>query len=653
MARIEFTPSLGENPIQGFGANTGAASCAVNSKFWHGDLRPFQCPTETCKDRDIEETIKTMYSTCECACISWDVVVDIADCHCDFVVWTGDGKPQIAKGDELCNGESCDLGVPCPDAPPEATTEPCIDTSAECAEGCESAFTVCEEAAYAACDETAVQALRDALDACLKTQQCNDPSIDCDQTRRDYMAAKLALNDCKACAKEAAELCKEAKAECEESCPEEDCCDKQCGYYLYRYVNKYGQVGAPSPISGMVELSDTVDISGIPQPADGCITEVEIFALIAGDKKGLEQKIQNNSAFISQGVFPIGGTLTVPLTGNGLELDSWDYYPPPEDLQGVVCTDYGMAGFTDKCVWYTEANQIHAWNKKKCLDHKVKALKFHNGSLYALTDSWLYRMNLTAGNGDYDFSTPFRYGDRPLPLIGDSRSVSVGQSGIFYPSTMGGVLANNSQAQVITSRFAKDDWLSINPKTMQTEMFDYGVGMFTDMASYMYEFGDGTFGEASGQLYQLPFKPDATYVDNSGTLNYSVGNKWYKWDACYTPKEPCTDTPISLTDCCCPYTWQSEPLLFDTQTKLQDGFIEFVAGTGDVKVEIFEEGCTNKTYFEETFNSASEQCRKNRCHRKYFQWPVCEVQDQLTIRLTGCAHVRRVVLGSSRSALKG
>lgn len=651
MPRVEFIPSVGENPIQGFGANTGAAACAINSKLWHGDLRAFQCPRESCKD-EFDYDIKTLYSSCECACLAWDTVVSIADCHCDFIVWSGDGKPQIATNAELCQGESCDLGVPCPTVAPTVTVEECLDTSEECEAGCNDTYDACVEAAYSGCDEASVDALKAAYYACIDARDCGDPDRDCDSYRREWVAAKLELSDCKRCQAEEIAACKEAKEACVNACPDDACREKQCAYYVYRYINKYGQPSAPSPISSMVDLVDGAEISGIPLPAENCITEVEIFALIAGDKRGLEQQITNNSAFISQGIFPIGGTLSVPLTPHGLELDSWDYYPPPADLQGITCTDYGLAGFTDKCVWYTEPNQVHAWNRKKCLDHKVKALKYWNDALYVFTEAWIYRMQLNAGEGGYDFGRPFRYGDKPLPLIGDSRSVSVGQAGIFYPSTMGGVLVNNNQAKVITARFAKDDWLCINPKTMQTAVFDYGVGMFTDVASYMMEFGDGTY-DTQGELYQLPFKPDAVYTDNQGILNYSIGTKWYKWDSCYTPKEPCDDAPISLSECCCPYIWEGVPLFFDTQAKLQDGFIEFQPGTGDVRLEIFEPKCTEKILFEETFNEGSEQCRKNRCHRKYFTFPLCEIEDQIAIRLTGCAHVRRVVLGSSRKALAG
>ncbi len=660
MPRIVIKPNQGENPIAGWGNDAGWAACAINTKFWHGLLQPFQCPKlHCCRDFDI----KTLYSLDECDCIAWDTEVSIADCFCDFIFWTDDGKPQISTHEELCEGESCDLGVPCPTNAPTVKFAKCVDERAPCIDACDTAYDKCKAAAVAACDElqAEVDALREAYGECLRLKDCpeegEDPPDDCGDARKEWQEKQNELNRCLRCQQDDLRACRETRDRCKDACPEESCCDKQCVQFVYRYVNKYGQPGAPSKPSTIQEIAlnstDTISISGIERPpGNHCITHVEIFMTIAGNKTGLENPVKPNSGFMSMGVYSFAESFDMELGEPGLELDSWNYFPPPENLEGIQCTDMGLVGFEGKNIWYTEPNQPHAWSKKKCLDHTVKGLKYWNGILFAATDSWLYRMNLSQDEGSYEFSAPFRYGERPMPLLSDQRGMSAGQAGVFYPSVMGGVLATEGSARYITSKFGKDDWMGLNPKTMQTAVFDYGVGFFSCNASYVYEWGDGTFGELEGHLYQLPFKPNAVYTDKNGILNYAVGNKWYRWDACYRYRNPCDDCETISIECC-PYKWEGEEVVFDTQARLTAGFIEFVPGTGDVTLEIFEEDYFEEPIYKKTFNEGTERCRKNRLFRKYFRLPSCRVEDQIFIRLTGCAHVRQVVLGTSRSALHG
>lgn len=659
MPRIVFEPNKGEFPIAGWSRDAGYAKCAINTKFWHGLLQPHQCPSCHCKKYF---DILTMYPLDECPCLAWDTVVDVADCFCNFIFWTGDGKPQISTHKEICEGIHCNLGIPCPTKPLVVEFDECVDEHTPCIEACDKAYDECIAAAKSGCDDLkkAMEDAKKKYDDCLKSQACWDGTGEkpnCDELYKAYVEALKKYNECLQCIQDEIDKCGEIRDKCKEDCPPEGCCDSQCVYFLYRYVNKYGQVGVPSKPSDMKKIAfnevESVKVSGIPEPDDGyCISQVEIFMAVAGNKTGLESPVVHNSDFMSLGVFDLADSIDVPLGELGLALDSFDYFPPPENLEGIECTDMGLAGFEGKNIWFTEPNQPHAWSRKKCLDHEVKGIKYWNGILFAATDSWLYRMNLVRTEGDYDFSDPFRYGDRPLPMLSDQRGMSSGQAGVFYPSVMGGVLANDSLARYITSKFGKDDWMSLNPKSMKTAVFDYGVGFFSCNASYVYEWGDGSFGELEGHLYQLPFTPDAVHVDKNGILNYAIGSRWCKWDACYSFKNPCEDCePIPIE--CCPYTWEGEPLVFDTQARLTAGFIEFVPSTGDVKIELFKADCLDEPFYVKTFNEGTERCRKNRCFRKYFRLPACNIDDQIYIRLKGCAHVRRVVLATSRRALAG
>jgi hypothetical protein len=393
-------------------------------------------------------------------------------------------------------------------------------------------------------------------------------------------------------------------------------------------------------------------LSGISIPsAEYCITGIEIFQLVAGNKTGLEKQVENNSGWLSLGTYPVQSTLVIAIGETGLALDSWHYYPPPVDLSDVVCTEYGLVGFSGKNIWYTESNQINAWSRFKCIDHEIKALRYYRGALYALTDTYIYQLKLVQTESGYDFSIPYRYGDKPFPLMGDTRSVSIGQSGIFFQSVTGGVLITDSSARVITNKFAKDDWLALNPSTMKTVMFDYGIGLFSSQASYIYEFGDQSYSsEPTGHLYQVPIKPDAVLLDKNGILNYSENNQWFKWDNCYTLRqEPCSD--YEKGSCCCEYLWRSKPYHVVNKIRLTRGMIEFAPGTGNVHLAIYKRDCYDKALFEFTYNESTDQCRDSVCYRKYFNLPSCIVTGQFVVELRGCAHVSGVYLATSRSEL--
>lgn len=549
--RLEIIPEKGELPAAHFGSGVGFADCAVNTKFWHGGLMPFQCPTKHCEK---EEQIITMFSIDGCDCISWDNPVDVSDCYCDYIVWTGEGRPRISTKEEICEGVSCLLGMPCP------TKIPVLSTSGS---------------------------------------------------------------------------------------------DSKQGGVVYRYINKFGQASAPSPVSNIDNYSLSGKLSGIQIPSpDYCVSHVEIFISVAGNKNGIEKQIEHNSGMMSLGIYDLSSTISFSAIECGLEIDSLEFYPPPDDLKGITCHDVGLVGYHGKCIVFTEPNQIHAWSGEICLDHTVKAIKYWNQSLYVFTDSIVYRMALKLSDGGYTFGIPKRYGDRFFPLISDSRGVSSGQSGIVFPSINGLVLVNEAGCSYITSRFKKDDWLSINPRTMKTAIFDYGVGLFTDKASYVHEFGDGSFGELKGELYQLDFIADGIYMQKNGVLNYSIGGKWYKWDNCYETRSSCNKSK-DLSLCKCDYFWRSKPIILNNFSRFTSGIIEFEAGTGQVELKIYSDRCDDKPILSRVFDTSSDNsCRKRICFRKYFRIRNCNVSSQLYIELRGVAHVRRVVLATSRQALK-
>lgn len=93
-------------------------------------LRAMPKPRLVC---EVGADIRTIYETKECDCITWDTCVDIAEIPCrnpddeHQVMWTGDGRPYMGTESELCAGERCAPGPPCPVFPVNFSAPGCTD----------------------------------------------------------------------------------------------------------------------------------------------------------------------------------------------------------------------------------------------------------------------------------------------------------------------------------------------------------------------------------------------------------------------------------------------------------------------------------------------------------------------------------------------
>lgn len=436
-----------------------------------------------------------------------------------------------------------------------------------------------------------------------------------------------------------------------------DNCSAQVSRLVYRYVNKFGQVGPPSLPSNETTIGGGGTLSGIVIPsAEWCVTHVDVFASMAGLKTGQESSQTKNSGTMFMGRFPLAGAVSgnFSVANGSFELDSEDNFPPACALQGITKTDHGLLAFEGKNMWYTKAGQPNAWNNYKCLDHDIIAVEYWNGRAFAFTDCLIYSFPVQVTEDGYDFGLPFTYGNAKMPLIGNRNSLASGQLGILYPTNGGIAIVNDRQIKIISDRlFAIDDWCRIDTDSMVAAYNNYGYAFFNNNVSYMIETPDGSIDLEQLNAYRLPFNATAATTDCDGVLQFADGNTWYQWDQCRDIKHTfdCCDDPRCLCRQCCPYFYKTVIKRFEQEIRLTDGVIQFDGSFGDVNVKIYDGSCRDRLIYEGDFNLNAEDCANYQCDRKYFVLDSCRLVESVFIVLEGCADVRRISLGTARSAL--
>ncbi len=70
-----------------------------------------------------------------------------------------------------------------------------------------------------------------------------------------------------------------------------------------------------------------------------------------------------------------------------------------------------------------------------------------------------------------------------------------------------------------------------------------------------------------------------------------------------------------------------------------------------VRLRVYDSSCRDRLLFDDTFDVNTLDCGNIQCDRKYFVMPSCHMVAAVYLVLDGCAEVRRVSLGTSRSAL--
>lgn len=250
-------------------------------------------------------------------------------------------------------------------------------------------------------------------------------------------------------------------------------------------------------------------------------------------------------------------------------LETNDYDPPPEDLEGItVIQNNLMAGFVGNDVYFSEPNKFHAWPTKYkiSLEYNIVGMVALGSDLLVMTEGYPY---VISGSDPAVLSTS-RYSTN-YPCL-SKRSIVQTDVGVMYATHEGLALASfTGGVQIATAgAHSPDTWnAALNPATI--------VGTFYD-SMYFGSHSTGAFvyrrspdGQAPGDFVHHEVIFTATWFDaKTGALYYLTGDDGdiVRWD---DPGQPNAD-----------FVWKSK--VFVAQTPFNMGAARVVADYAGVTV---------------------------------------------------------------------
>lgn len=175
--------------------------------------------------------------------------------------------------------------------------------------------------------------------------------------------------------------------------------------YVYTWVSVYGEEGPPSPptlLDGWSNGTWTLGLWSPPPDELGVLRDlrkINIYRTVPG------QGGATVFFFVEQ--VDIGETEYVDTIPNNTvafndQLQSTNWFPPPENMQGFTVMQNGMiAGFIGNEIWFCEPYHPHAWPPQYVLtvDYPVVGMGVTNGALVVCTSAQPYVISGSAPSG--------------------------------------------------------------------------------------------------------------------------------------------------------------------------------------------------------------------------------------------------------------
>ena len=275
--------------------------------------------------------------------------------------------------------------------------------------------------------------------------------------------------------------------------------------YVYTWVSQYDEEGPPSPATLLDGWSNGVWTVGMftPPTDDMGVTRnlqyCNLYRTVTGTGGGTVYYYVATFRF-SDWAFSLtgisgpwysgtSGNLGLPtLTVNGIavgglssttaqfvdvlpdnyvtlniQLPSVTWYPPPENLQGLINLPNGMmAGFLNNEIWFCQPYQPHAWPAGYVLttDYPIVGIGVTAGALVACTNATPYVINgVSPGNmSQFRCSAPLPCAARGSILSGDSAVTYMSPNGLVQ------VIATGSAVNTTDLWFTREKWQQLTPQ---------------------------------------------------------------------------------------------------------------------------------------------------------------------------------------------
>ena len=169
--------------------------------------------------------------------------------------------------------------------------------------------------------------------------------------------------------------------------------------YVYTWVSAYGEEGPPSPaalLNGWSNGTWTVKLWTPPDEDRGVLrnlTGINIYRTVVSDAGSAVFFFVAN---VTIGTDQYQDTALDNVVALNTQLPSTNWFPPPENLQGIVTLPNGiMAGFTENQIWFSEPYYPHAWPPGYVLttEYPIIGLGIANNALIVCTATVPYIVN--------------------------------------------------------------------------------------------------------------------------------------------------------------------------------------------------------------------------------------------------------------------
>lgn len=237
--------------------------------------------------------------------------------------------------------------------------------------------------------------------------------------------------------------------------------------YTYTWVTAYDEEGPPAPptlVNGWSNGTWTIDLFTPPVPDMGTlrnITKTRIYRTVPDTSGG--------ASFFFVAEVPVSTLSYTDIVDDSVIalnnlLPSAFWYPPPEDLQGMLAMPNGMiVGFRSNELWFCEPYRPHAWPSPYVLttEFPIVGIGVNGNAVVAATSGTPY-----VAQGVAPSSMVLTKAVSPEPCI--SRGSVLGTDyGVFYASPNGLIVVNptTGQAQNTTETWiTREKWQELVPQ---------------------------------------------------------------------------------------------------------------------------------------------------------------------------------------------
>jgi hypothetical protein len=250
-------------------------------------------------------------------------------------------------------------------------------------------------------------------------------------------------------------------------------------FYIFTYVDDWGQESAPSPVSEVAEVdqNDEVSLTFPSHPTGRNIVGFRLYrSSTASSSTAYQSLISKNEAYaeldergefkyykisVTAGVDDAKDTELREVCPTADYFNAIFWSEPPENMRGLVGLPNGiLAGFFDNTVCFSEPLHPYAWPTayQMSCEHPIVGLGVFGQTLVVMHQGGVDYM------GGADSVSMSAQRNISLQACVSARSIVSVEGGVLFASPDGLCMASDGGVQIVTEgHFTAADWRALNP----------------------------------------------------------------------------------------------------------------------------------------------------------------------------------------------